>query len=254
MRGDDNSKPGVNHSPHGPPPRVQGRPGRAPRHALGDWNTPACAGRPDRGDYRHPNHPIIPACAGTTDRNCSSTSGTRDHPRVCRDDGQTAGCVQVSDGPLAHEQERLVGTLFWSRITRPPPRLQGRQCGVPQVHHRVGTTPACAGRPGVHPQRVLPDRTTRACAGTTTKAAPRWTTTRDHPRVRRDDAMEGSQIGRPTVSVIGPTLRAKGRPEPLAARDAGPPPRVCGAARRRRTGWGTGRPAVWEWRISRNLG
>ena len=174
----------------GSPPRVRGK----PRNNMYDVNlegiTPACAGktyrvreRPDYG-WDHPrvcgeNNPalcllrgrpgspprvrgkhlqrvsialsvgITPACAGKTLLSPLRNPRSGDHPRVCGEN------TRLRPGS---------GTLRGS-----PPRVRGKRGYMDPDPHRVGITPACAGK--------------------TLCLAPHFCFRRDHPRVCGENQM-----------------------------------------------------------------
>ena len=68
---------------------------------------------------------IIPACAGSTGRAPSSTSRTRDHPRMCGEHSSNPGTI--------------IKTLGSS------PHVRGAHCSGMKSNSRRGIIPACAG-------------------------------------------------------------------------------------------------------------
>ena len=131
-------------------------------------------GRPPRARGRRTTGPAArrrlgttPACAGTTRCAASATPGTWDDPRVRGDDSATSG----------------------------------------RAKHVIGRPPRARGRPSTAVASGHVERTTPACAGTTSSHAEICEHPEDDPRVRGDDwgcALAGAdRTGRPP--------RARGR-------------------------------------------
>ncbi|MDK2955365.1 MAG: hypothetical protein PWQ57_861 [Desulfovibrionales bacterium] len=70
----------------------------------------------------------IPACAGETSALVSTSSGSRDHPRVCGGDALTMTSLHITTGPS--------------------PRVRGRRLRRMKWTSANGTIPACAGETG----------------------------------------------------------------------------------------------------------
>ena len=73
---------------------------------------------------------ITPACAGKTSRFPLLYISNRDHPRVCG--------------------ENLLSHTFSETLPGSPPRVRGKRGYMDPDPHRVGITPACAGK--THPK------------------------------------------------------------------------------------------------------
>ena len=168
----------------GSPPRVRGKEHRQRQTVWKDGITPACAGKSwSTTYYTMPvrDHPrvcgekgpetckkacgvgspprvrgkvsagatlprlggITPACAGKSWSTTYYTMPVRDHPRVCGEKRSAARAVQAAAGS--------------------PPRVRGKVPEERGALHRVGITPACAGKSSL------------ACCP--------WRLHRDHPRV-----------------------------------------------------------------------
>ena len=69
---------------------------------------------------------ITPACAGKSLQAYSSSSSSRDHPRVC---GEKL--------PLFFGCDGIIGS---------PPRVRGKVCFQPEIKGAIRITPACAGK------------------------------------------------------------------------------------------------------------
>ena len=130
-----------------------------------------------------------PACAGTTTRGRCAACSPREDPRVRGDD------------PLVH------GRL--EPLTGRPPRARGR-------HRWRGVRVGLGGK-------------TPACAGTTSRTAPRRSATPEDPRVRGDDIVARDLItpdqGRP------PRARGRLRHDELRSLSSGKTPACAGTTR-----------------------
>ena len=91
---------------HGSPPRVRGKAGECLGDSLGEWITPACAGK--RELFR------------------TSLVDTRDHPRVCGEKFDPRLCILVHAGS--------------------PPRVRGKVSDLLRGGFLYRITPACAGK------------------------------------------------------------------------------------------------------------
>ena len=152
----------------GPSPRVRGSPKGGTSAHPGSGSIPACAGKPITGlgdtfaQRVHPRvcgeaakhkrledstlgpsprvrgsphlevtemayHGSIPACAGKPPRGTAGPAHPRVHPRVCGE---------------AH-----LGTTHAWLYVGPSPRVRGSPYGKPSRFKRIGSIPACAGKP-----------------------------------------------------------------------------------------------------------
>ena len=71
---------------------------------------------------------ITPACAGKREQRGSNSQWLKDHPRVCG--------------------EKVLLRLKHSRKLGSPPRVRGKDVGIPMLAPVIGITPACAGKSG----------------------------------------------------------------------------------------------------------
>ena len=173
----------------GSPPRVRGK-----RDGKG-------LGRGRRG--------ITPACAGKTRWQRLGQRATRDHPRVCGENR-----ISVSETTSCRGS---------------PPRVRGKQSGIPHRIFAVGITPACAGKTDRRDAWTRRERDhPRVCGENSTKKASCCDSEGSPPRVRgkpRRLTVYECLVGI-TPACAGKTQ--KSRSAALGRRDH---PRVCGENR-----------------------
>jgi len=144
-RGDDISKPGVNHSPQGPPLRGQGRLVVGDRDVLAPWTTPASA--------------------GTTCCWASRWSLTRDNPRRRRDDNSFIQIYTMSPGPPPRRGDDYGPMYVGQRWRGPPPQARGRPARHPCDRLGQRITPQARGRHQDAAEDIPDVRITPARAG-----------------------------------------------------------------------------------------
>ena len=203
---------------------------------------------------------IIPACAGSTVMAEPSCAPSLDHPRLRGEHEPHSTWPESAEGssPLAR------GALGQVRRARAPtgiipacagstsqlarrswdsrdhPRLRGEHA-VWYVEHGfgVGSSPLARGAPVVLLRLVLPAGIIPACAGSTERADNRWSSSRDHPRLRGEHKTSGFA----SFSEMGSSPLARGARVALALgvlfdriipACAGSTPRGCGGRRSRR--------------------
>ena len=177
----------------GPSPALCGEASRDWSAEAGGWGpSPRVRGSPCWARSSSGWSGSIPACAGKPRANAARNWKTKVHPRVCGEARPVTGAGVMGMGP----SPRVRG----SRTPRPPPR------------DRVGSIPACAGKPralrgagvqiGVHP----------ACAGKPCRARSTWEATRVHPRVCGEACGTFSNKSPAT----GPSPRVRGSLEAIA--------------------------------------
>ncbi len=169
---------------------------------------------------------IIPACGGSSPRargaRCGPTSRTahrEDHPRVRGEHRERRG----SGGLPGRIIPACAGSTRASADARSPgsdhPRVRGEHrwggwiCRPPS-----GSSPRARGAPNAPAGLVMTGRIIPACAGSTSRNAPRPRSAEDHPRVRGEHRVAATG----SLPQPGSSPRARG-----ARRPPRPPPRCC---------------------------
>ncbi len=217
--GDDVSEEDAAKLRKGAPPRVRGRPAGAVRWAAAVREHPRVCGDDDRGrtvsQLRGGAPPRVrgrhrlkrrvglpqgstPACAGTTPPCRSASCWTPEHPRVCGDDDYNDVAARIVEGA--------------------PPRVRGRLVQAPRV--------------------LAEDRSTPACAGTTTRGAARRRSRGEHPRVCGDDRINSPS--RATHPGAPPRVRGR-HPVPRGGRSRPRSTPACAGTTRSRSKAGSSR-------------
>ena len=173
---------------------------------------------------------ITPACAGNSILSRSLAASTRDHPRLRGEQKIFFARFLPAKGspPLArgtvHIQTR---TTTSCRITpacagnsvyllsimcckRDHPRLRGEQLATTVgAQHILGSPPLARGTEGGAQMRPPQGRITPACAGNSRPFSPRNWGSRDHPRLRGEQAVKNVSVAR----MVGSPPLARGTEE-----------------------------------------
>ena len=175
-------------TPTGPSPRVRGS-----RHDVR-------AGPVDRGS--------IPACAGKPEPALRRAALDRVHPRVCGE-ASTMACRALS-------------------AAGPSPRVRGSQEWGLGVQRRVGSIPACAGKPGRATSPPFPSGVhPRVCGEAGFRTGPGSPSWGPSPRVRGSPGSAGvpSPVSGSIPACAGKPFRCR-----RGTARSGVHPRVCGEA------------------------
>ena len=148
VRGDDIPNGRWPVSVPGTPPRARGRRRPVTLHAGHLGNTPACA--------------------GTTQPCSSSTTRTREHPRVRGDDRAITDERYFPFGTPPRARGRRMVPSPPGRGTAEHPRVRGDDTERDADERKLeGTPPRARGRPATRTENLVLARNTPACAGTT---------------------------------------------------------------------------------------
>ena len=147
---------------------------------------------------------ITPACAGKTEYDGKPTLATRDHPRVCGENGSVLCSQRIAQGspprvrgkrspdsgyphvngitPACAGKTILIG--YSLAIGKDHPRVCGENGAQTEVYHEtLGSPPRVRGKRATGAGRNRRSGITPACAGKTPSNCPTKSTSRDHPRV-----------------------------------------------------------------------
>ncbi len=247
------------------------------QYAMGG-PSPHVRGAGCRGRAGGPRRGTIPACAGSSQSCRACARASRDHPRMCGEQGSPARAASRSKGPsphvrgavlLRHAVGLTLGTIpacagssststLPTAATRDHPRMCAEQTpsGVKR-RFASGPSPHVRGAGKASSRRSICHGTIPACAGSRCGSSGRWRRCGDHPR------MCGEQAPRPAGLLLsgasfeyfrrfghnGHAGRTTGGCSYLSMRDA---QRCCPASCRaapgcRENSGSSGRASPWTW-------
>ena len=196
---------------------------------------------------------ITPACAGKTICSFVNPNASRDHPRVCGENGTSGTTFPYTLGSPPRVRGKLCRQnfhLFRVGITpacagktlkerRPNegrgdhPRVCGENAISPRhAHRRAGSPPRVRGKPRAPLRSRVAVGITPACAGKTSEQSAFRAILRDHPRVCGENyGIDPEKIVRPGSP---PRVRGKLAAGEKSLAEAGITPACAGKTRRRR--------------------
>ena len=233
----------------GPSPRVRGSPPRGSARSPRAGSIPACAGKPGPAHRRRRGQGVHPRVCGEArssrparSRATGPSPRVRGSPNVVDARIIPAGSIPACAGkprprspggipPGVHPRvcgEALTAPKVVSVAWGPSPRVRGSRPAVDAGSDRIGSIPACAGKPPKYrPGRRSPRVHPRVCGEASSIRGQGMVRPGPSPRVR------GSHRGAPHAPRAGGSIPAcagkpgAGKPMPLPW---GVHPRVCGEA------------------------
>ena len=133
---------------------------------------------------------ITPACAGKTQRVNTLPHSQKDHPRMRGEDEKGAPHYRRGEGSPPHARGRPIQSANLAYNNKDHPRMRGEDINfLDHLARKRGSPPHARGRRLQHCFSGQRKGITPACAGKTRAGRFPVIHTRDHPRMRGEDAV-----------------------------------------------------------------